>query len=506
MDPQLIAADVTAYLSRIYTTHLMQVLTTTIIIYDIFTTFDREYHYVWRTRWSYAKFIFFVNRYLAPFIFFCIRTGWFFGMACAVVMTIVSSVLVTRVWAVYERDRRVLAFLITVFIAMFVPTWVVSFRGFSQKMTEQDTNTLIHIFAYLGMARAEGPKAVEQAWPLTRCYFSHFPRTYPAVMVTSLVYESSVFTAMAYKMVQEKKKTRLIEAFYRDGVIYYLVMFSCLLSAAVCGFAYDNNIAQGIMGSAYFIGIKSMMCSHIILRLRSYFSHGDPLVDGRENDPFAPEHAGNIDSTHGMVSTIINFARMEALGGPDGDEPETFSHLEHRHRRQPRDREAAIPLENTDTLEHDVSGAKLQKWDTDEKNPRTSTSGGQASIVPSSSDSEPSVDWTHQSGPRPRRSGQEDLRCQSKRNSPAARSSESPLEAVAVGQRPSVDRPTVAIEQVTYPPSGRMSLQGSSATHLELEELTLAGSREPRRPSLGRRSAEPAEGDVGVSQSNPPQL
>ncbi|KIO17512.1 hypothetical protein M407DRAFT_17988 [Tulasnella calospora MUT 4182] len=69
MDPQVIAADVSTYLYRIHTTHWVRILTTTIIIYDILTTFDREYYYVWRTRWSYAKVIFFLNRYLAPVMF-----------------------------------------------------------------------------------------------------------------------------------------------------------------------------------------------------------------------------------------------------------------------------------------------------------------------------------------------------------------------------------------------------------------------------------------------------
>lgn len=96
------------------------------------------------------------------------------------------------------------------------------------------------------------------------------------------------------------------------------------------------------------------MCSHILLRLRSYFIPGDPIVDGQEDDPFALEgddKMGYLDSTGGVVSTIINFARLEALGGHiNTHEPETFSPSDHHQHRQPRDQEAAIPLDTVETL------------------------------------------------------------------------------------------------------------------------------------------------------------
>ncbi|KAG8955794.1 hypothetical protein FRC00_005241 [Tulasnella sp. 408] len=148
------------------------------------------------------------------------------------------------------------------------------------------------------MAQAMGQKEVDKVWIVTRCFLPHFPKEYPAIIVASLVFESGVFTAMVYKMVNDKIKTRLIEAFYRD--------------------------------------------------------HGDPIVDGREDDPFAPEGGekmGNIDSTEGVVSTFICFARLEALGGHiSTHEPESFS-LSGRHQhRRPRDQEVAIPLDTIETL------------------------------------------------------------------------------------------------------------------------------------------------------------
>ncbi|KAG8945220.1 hypothetical protein FRC04_001126 [Tulasnella sp. 424] len=372
-------------------------------------------------------------------------------------MTIVSSVLVTRLWAVYDRDRRVLALIVTAFLCIFIPTWIISFRGFAHNLQQRDLDTLMYNYAYLGMAKAMGQREVDKVWPLTRCFLPHYPSQYPFVILASLCFESSVFTAMAYKMIQDKKKTRLIEAFYRD--------------------------------------------------------HGDPIVDGREEDPFAPEGAaklGNMDSSAGVVSTIINFARLEAMGGPGGDEPENFSHVDRRrHHGRTRDQEAAIPLDTVETLDHGGTGVKLPKWSTgEEEKYGPSTSGVQSFVASSTStpDSEPSVDWTDLPAPRPRRSGLEDHGRRRRRTSldfnrrsaGGHRGSERPLEEVGERGRPkSMDERTTAVvsQGGAYLPSGRMSLQGSSATHLELDELTLAGSREPGRPSPSRRSDERGEED-----------
>ncbi|KIO17513.1 hypothetical protein M407DRAFT_17989 [Tulasnella calospora MUT 4182] len=376
------------------------------------------------------------------------KTGWFFGLTCAVVVTIVSSVLVARLWAVYERDRRVLALLVSGFLVIFIPAWIICFRGFALDFQKRDADTMIHNLAYLSMARAAGQKEVDKVWPLTRCFLPDFPKEYPAVIVASLVFESGVFIAMVYKMIKDKKKTRLIEAFYRDGILYYILMFCCYASGAICAFAYDNTTAQAVMGSSYFIGIKSMMCSHVILRLRSYFSHGNAIVDGRESDPFAREgdgKVGNTDSTEGV--TAANTVDHEIRRLP-------YHWIRYRHWN-------AIP-------------------------------GAQSSVVPSTPDSEPSVDWTNLPGPRPRRSGLEDAQRRRRtfehnRGSAGGDRSLKPPEAGGQKrERPkSMDERTTTsgvAEQGSNLPSGRMSLQGSSTTHLEMEELTLAGSREPRRP------------------------
>ncbi|KAG8926575.1 hypothetical protein FRC00_002775 [Tulasnella sp. 408] len=202
---------------------------------------------------------------------------------------------------------------------------------------------------------------------------------------------------------------------------------------------------------------------------------------------------GNVDSTEGVVSTIINFARLEALGGHiSTHEPEAFSRSDRHQHRQPRDQEAAIPLDTVETLRHDAAGARLQKWGTEEEKHDSSTSGGaQSFVVPSTSDSEPSVDWTDLPAPRPRRSSLEDARRRRRSFDPNTGSTgrDRSLNPPEVGGKPrerprSMDgRTTGVAEQGSNIPSGRMSLQGSSTTRLEMDELTLAGSREPRRPA-----------------------
>lgn len=64
-----------------------------------------------------------------------------------------------------------------------------------------------------------------------------------------------------------------------------------------------------------------MICSHIILRLRSYFSDGDPIIDGFDRtDPFEAQLGGKVagyDTSSSLVSTIIHFAHILSRSGGD---------------------------------------------------------------------------------------------------------------------------------------------------------------------------------------------
>jgi len=112
-------------------------------------------------------------------------------------------------------------------------------------------------------------------------------------------------------------RSKLMHHFYKDGAIYYLVMFSALLSSAIGGFARtDSSLAY--VASMYYIGAKSMACSRIILGLRAYFIAGNRYIDGRQPGELPSAFFGTpIDSSATQVSTTIRFAVPEDVSEED---------------------------------------------------------------------------------------------------------------------------------------------------------------------------------------------
>lgn len=335
---EVIKQDVAGYLNGLRAAHIGWVVITSVLVWDIVRTMDKEIHYVWKSRWSYAKVIFLANRYLAPTTFLfeaimlfrtptswdinqCIVPGWFWIILCTLTVTTVSFVLGSRVWAIYERDRRVLAGLLVGFMACFVPSWTLTFlAGVRGSLDADQLRVWGNVWLYMGgILMQDGLDGLD--WRLRKCYRFPFPRATNSIVIGSLIYESGICAAMVWKMYQDKKKTRIIEAFYRDGLVYYFVMFFTYASALGLGYAFNDPIAQGFLTCGYYTAVKSMVCSHIILRLRSYFSDGDPIIDGFDRtDPFEEQLGGKVagyETSSSFVSTIIHFAHVLSRSGGD---------------------------------------------------------------------------------------------------------------------------------------------------------------------------------------------
>ncbi|KAG9040326.1 hypothetical protein FS837_000779 [Tulasnella sp. UAMH 9824] len=318
---EVIKQDVAGYLNGVRAAHLGWVAITTLLVWDILRTMDKEVHYVWKSRWSYAKVIFLANRYLAPLTLLCIVPNWFWIILCTLTVTTVSFVLGSRVWAIYERDRRVLIALLAGFLACFVPSWTLTFIWGTRGIYDEDEIRVFgSVWYYIGgVVMQDGLDALD--WRLRKCYRFHFPKVNNSIIVGSWLYESGICAAMVWKMYQDKKKTRIIEAFYREYVASPISLLCTYAIALGVGFAFNDPIAQGFITCAFYTAIKSIVCSHIILRLRSYFGDGDPIIDGHDPvDPFEKQlggKAGNNSNSSSFVSTIIHFAHDLTRSGGD---------------------------------------------------------------------------------------------------------------------------------------------------------------------------------------------
>lgn len=101
-------------------------------------------------------------------------------------IVIVTIMLMTRTWAIFDCSRRVLITLATSYILVIVPTlayfFVVAGRGL---LDAHDFKTI----ADLAAARKQG---VEDGWILDTCYSFGAPRELAAMLLGSLLYESEL--------------------------------------------------------------------------------------------------------------------------------------------------------------------------------------------------------------------------------------------------------------------------------------------------------------------------
>ncbi|KAG8988642.1 hypothetical protein FRB94_000521 [Tulasnella sp. JGI-2019a] len=77
-----------------------------------------------------------------------------------------------------------------------------------------------------------------------------------------------MFGAMMGRLVRYgTSSSTILKSMYRDGMNYFVVILLAHLTGTIT--AFSGSAAAAIDGSYYFIGIKSVMCSHVTLRLRA---------------------------------------------------------------------------------------------------------------------------------------------------------------------------------------------------------------------------------------------
>ncbi|KAG9044732.1 hypothetical protein FS837_007612 [Tulasnella sp. UAMH 9824] len=282
------------YIKDVRITHLATLATATFLVYDVFVTFDDEFDYIWRSRLSYAKAIFLLNRYLTIilfgydlFVLFAIPTspninGQLAAPASMPNMFFVSTIFMMRTYALYERSRLVLVLLGVTYVLCFAPSFIYFYVVTGRGLAAEALKTIEDVNGMKKFLIAHGVNLDQGWWPIKTCISIGVPRELGAIMMSALVYESGLMFAMVYKLHGERR-SRLINRVYLDGLAYYLLMFGTLIGAAIG--CYYNSTSRAFVASRYFIGMKSILCSRMILRLRWYSNSSEaqsPTFGGQE--------------------------------------------------------------------------------------------------------------------------------------------------------------------------------------------------------------------------------
>ncbi|KAF9652682.1 hypothetical protein BDM02DRAFT_3108761 [Thelephora ganbajun] len=271
----------------------------TLVLYDYILTFPAELDRFWSPLHirQWGTFIFVVNRYVGlwghvPIIysyFFvpspslmvgqqdskCYPLQKYHQFLAVVVQTSVGAILLTRVYALWERNRIILWSLLAYYVGF------AGFAAWAITQGKSQTHPLVP------------PTSLGCISALSKDEGFYFGLVWGGIMI----FDSTVFALTLYRSVTlwRQGSRGLVHVVMRDGVMYY----------AVLGFSTLSNALTFLLGSALTRGINTLMtnmlacalCSRLMLNLR------DPRINKHPRE--AGDTYGSPSSTEPLVLTTV---------------------------------------------------------------------------------------------------------------------------------------------------------------------------------------------------------
>ncbi|KAG8897244.1 hypothetical protein FRB99_008345 [Tulasnella sp. 403] len=133
-------------------------------------------------------------------------------------MSLITSVIMARTWAIYERNRILLCVMAISFPLAYLPSFYLSFSALPKPLPQSDYNQLGAIFMFQDIiAQSASLQGEDITWILTRCYLPGLPHTMLWIFVTCLIYESIMFSAMCYRIRRDARaKSAIVDRLFQD--------------------------------------------------------------------------------------------------------------------------------------------------------------------------------------------------------------------------------------------------------------------------------------------------
>lgn len=253
--------------------------TTTCIIWYTILTLDEEVEFIWPSKSSPVKILYMVVRYLprvfqagVVFVFFinvnikgigalCSGIIWFVGIVAIVIAACSNILFIQRVYAFYGCSKRVLWFLLTIFILNETAVFVLVVIGASK----------YHIV----------PDSILQPFPESfgSCIIQKKDRIIAFVWFLGLLFQTIAFTCIAAKCLHLQyiswksgiSHSQLYKVLFRDGAWTFCILFFCFLFAGI--YMY-TRITIGLSILLWAITACSICSTHIVLNLHQSAKKG----------------------------------------------------------------------------------------------------------------------------------------------------------------------------------------------------------------------------------------
>ncbi|KAJ6478543.1 hypothetical protein C8R47DRAFT_1138733 [Mycena vitilis] len=264
------SSEIETVVFNLYLTRAFQCAATALIAHDYLLTLDREIAFFWYTptgRWTLARYLFFLNRYFPLFAIslntwallsteitehFCYVWVHFLVISFgAVEIFVIQLILITRIYAMYSRNKTLLWVLCILFVlcaAAAVTTAAIAVSG-SPSTNEPLPGVII-------CASLIPPKNIWSFW------------------IPILVFESILFLLAVNKSIRHVYKnplgetltTNFLRIILRDSVVYYFaILVAYMINALIWRFGAPS-LLDVFHGMA--LSFVSMAGGRMLMNLR----------------------------------------------------------------------------------------------------------------------------------------------------------------------------------------------------------------------------------------------
>ncbi|KZT20881.1 hypothetical protein NEOLEDRAFT_1140217 [Neolentinus lepideus HHB14362 ss-1] len=261
-------ADNVALVREIQQTRYAELASSIIVIYDHLITLDQEIELIWKSHWTIGKVLFLINRYyalasvicnncilfsthLSDSVSFCLRLFQWQACTGLLVSTIAEIILLLRLYALYQLNRRVLFFMLAAFI-----------------VSVGAAATILGLVLVRVSAHSQLLPGVPFCLPLdVPSWFYTF--WIPLLAFESLLCGLALIRAFGYfraRPTMFQSGRYIVNILIRDSVIYYLIVFATYFANLVIFLTGSPGVLESGIGFA--MAMSCVMGSRLCLNIR----------------------------------------------------------------------------------------------------------------------------------------------------------------------------------------------------------------------------------------------
>ncbi|KAG8782042.1 hypothetical protein FRC12_021284 [Ceratobasidium sp. 428] len=271
IDPELVATIVNVYV-QVQNAKYLAMASYMLLVYDILIHLDNEIIHIWSSRWSFARVIYYLNRFLPLLILPCesrinvtnvrlfnntfnaltheldscktaLHAYTYSCLFCGALISVIA-----RCWVLFDRKQTVLILLLSALVACFIPS--ISILGGQIEHLDYLDNPLPGVF--------------------TGCFIIQTPQLW-LPYIFPFIFETVVFAVTVWrtrKLLSEFGTMPLVKQLLKDGSFFYAailvtVLFTCI-GAAI------SSIQIAAVGSGFYPAFGSVMCNRLICSLYTF--------------------------------------------------------------------------------------------------------------------------------------------------------------------------------------------------------------------------------------------